>query len=623
MTRTSLADLQRAAEAGAKAAAALLPRPTDRGAVQAFGTRMTSYLRRRKSRRAATPAPEPTSQLTRMLLEYEALTANAPPPRKALAEALYDVSSEYTRAQAREVARTVREGYDNDKGVEKVAAELKRRLGLEDAQANVLAVTEMTRVAALDQLDRAIKAGSDEVMFVSHEDACPRCEALHGKVFPLKRAHDVLPVHPNCKCRFQPVESTHNVFCPTGEGGGIDPTCSPKNKHSALSLSSEVAAVKSAARLSQKHLIFGSFTKTHPETRKQVISVLERLADQYGMPPGGIHIVEMSGGSTNHRASMGEKTWVRVSKEESARLKAEGLKTQLVPGSKGGFVHQVEDPTALRLSLYTNGTKDQAGFNQDPGQYTSIRNRKGNNVNTGRSGIEDTIVHEFGHALAFRAVGPEGVKRLGEEKADAELARSVSRYAATDKSELMAEAFVKYDAGSRDDRLVDLLRPYLPSAEKSTHNVFCPTGEGGGIDPTCSPGGGGSGKMIMTGDEVMGLIKSSPQFKDREVDWDRYQERYKIKGEFVEAEVDPQVVKKLIDSQWLSLVQAKNISEEDVASKQKTGKRNPVVISERSGGQMLVVDGNHSLVASLRSGDKNLRVIVPKNRRSDFKIPVD
>lgn len=395
-TRTSLADLQKAAEAGARAATALLPpRPTDRGAVQAFGTRMTSYLRRRKSRRAATPAPEPTSPLTKMLLEYEARlnvfcptgdgggidptcspggggkgtprglvgrsveqlpvssislgskraevelefdyskgvrstnprkpilvdennevidgahrlvearkrgedtisairvtraehealgdealgirpkgtedirkgkefdewmdkhyymvgnvfcptgpgggvdptcspseklarlpeagpnyfatmglvrawlrtpVANSPPPRKALADALYDISSEYTRAQAREVARAIREGYDNDKGVEKVAAELKRRLGLEDAQANVLAQTEMTRVAALDQLDQTARAGLDEVMFISHENACPQCEALHGKIFPLKRAHEVIPVHPGCKCRFQPVE---------------------------------------------------------------------------------------------------------------------------------------------------------------------------------------------------------------------------------------------------------------------------------------------------------------------------------------------------------------------------------------------------------------------------------
>lgn len=437
MTRTSLADLQRAAEAGAKAAAALLPRPTDRGAVQAFGTRMRSYLKRRRGRRAATPAPEPTSPLTRMLLEYEARlnvfcptgdgggidptcspggggkgtprglvgrsveqlpvssislgskraevelefdyskgvrstnprkpilvdennevidgahrlvearkrgedtisairvtraehealgdealgirpkgtedirkgkefdewmdkhyymvgnvfcptgpgggvdptcspseklarlpeagpnyfatmglvrawlrtpVANSPPPRKALADALYDISSEYTRAQAREVARTVREGYDNDKGVEKVAAELKRRLGLEDAQANVLAVTEMTRVAALDVLDQTRKAGSDEVMFISHEGSCPQCEALHGKVFPLKRAHDVLPVHPNCTCRFQPVGSTHNVFCPTGEGGGIDPSCSPTGQKT-------LKVVKETPYINQKYRV--------------------------------------------------------------------------------------------------------------------------------------------------------------------------------------------------------------------------------------------------------------------------------------------------------------------------------------------------------------------------------
>lgn len=149
---------------------------------------------------------------------------------------------------------------------------------------------------------------------------------------------------------------------------------------------------------------------------------------------------------------------------------------------------------------------------------------------------------------------------------------------------------------------------------KQVDNAFCPTGEGGGVDDSC-----GSGESTLSPDDVMERIKASPQFHGKEVNWEKYRERYKIMGEFHYGKVDPEVLKKLINSQWLSLVQAKNIDETEVAKKQKTGKFNPVIITERSGGQMLVVDGNHSLVAAIRSG-KDVNVIVPKSRMKDFGL---
>jgi hypothetical protein len=123
----------------------------------------------------------------------------------------------------------------------------------------------------------------------------------------------------------------------------------------------------------------------------------------------------------------------------------------------------------------------------------------------------------------------------------------------------------------------------------------------------------------VSAERVMDRIKASPQFQGREVDWERYAERYKIRGEFHSGEVDSDVLKKLINSQWLSMVQAKSISEEEVKSKQESGKFNPVIITERSGGQMLVVDGNHSLVAAIRER-KPITVIVPKDRAGQFGL---
>jgi hypothetical protein len=121
----------------------------------------------------------------------------------------------------------------------------------------------------------------------------------------------------------------------------------------------------------------------------------------------------------------------------------------------------------------------------------------------------------------------------------------------------------------------------------------------------------------------MDKIKSSPQFSNRDVDWDKYAERWNIKGDFTQAKVSPEQLKKLINSQWLSMVQNVKIDDADVQKKINSGKRNAIIISQRPGGQMVVVDGNHSLVAAARSGDKSVDVIFPKGREKDFGVNAD
>ena len=144
-------------------------------------------------------------------------------------------------------------------------------------------------------------------------------------------------------------------------------------------------------------------------------------------------------------------------------------------------------------------------------------------------------------------------------------------------------------------------------------NVFCATGDGGGVDPSCS-------SNQFSASQIMDKIKSSPQFAGKEVDWDKYAERNHVKGEFVRVEVHPEVLQSLLNSQWLSMVQAKKINEDSVSEKQKTKKYNDVVITSRPGGQMLIVDGNHSFVAAVRGKARKINVIIPANRLKDFGI---
>ena len=87
-----------------------------------------------------------------------------------------------------------------------------------------IARTEVIRAHAEGALDRM------EAMGVTHVGAnveflatkmpdgsfekrvCPKCRALDGVVFPIERAHGIIPVHPNCRCvwlpRFVEVDKT-------------------------------------------------------------------------------------------------------------------------------------------------------------------------------------------------------------------------------------------------------------------------------------------------------------------------------------------------------------------------------------------------------------------------------
>lgn len=137
-------------------------------------------------------------------------TTNTLPSQRASAAALYELSDEYTRAEARDVARAVLAGYANDKSAEQVSRVIQKQLGIPKAQADVLATTELTRVAAADQLSDARVAAEEsgegkkgKVRFITGVDSCPVCQALHGKVYDLADAQDVIPVHPNCTCRWQ------------------------------------------------------------------------------------------------------------------------------------------------------------------------------------------------------------------------------------------------------------------------------------------------------------------------------------------------------------------------------------------------------------------------------------
>lgn len=145
-------------------------------------------------------------------------------------------------------------------------------------RALLIARTEIIRAHAEGQLMALENLGVAEVgvqvewSTTGDSKVCPLCRPLQGIVLTMQEAHGMIPRHPNCRCAWVPAglgePSTSqtktapgirkavkvsqqlgpksddwapavpiaasrpksllgNVFCPTGEGGGVDPTCSP------------------------------------------------------------------------------------------------------------------------------------------------------------------------------------------------------------------------------------------------------------------------------------------------------------------------------------------------------------------------------------------------------------
>lgn len=73
-------------------------------------------------------------------------------------------------------------------------------------RADIITRTEIVRLANEGNLTRIEDTGvTEEVEFLSApEDGrlCPICKDLNGKIYTLKAAHGVIPIHPRCRCSF-------------------------------------------------------------------------------------------------------------------------------------------------------------------------------------------------------------------------------------------------------------------------------------------------------------------------------------------------------------------------------------------------------------------------------------
>lgn len=207
---------------------------------------------------------------------------------KLLAGRVYTDLVGVTDAMATTMARTLTDGLVQGKSPREVARDLNKNIEqIGKNRAVIIARTETIRAHAEGQLsameDLGISQVTAAVEWSTAGDArvCPLCRPLEGLVLKLSEARNMLPRHPQCRCAWLPANvgedktgqkrslsqigsaiskslkkefgtkkpkpwfgkksfakarpknitnllaRIDNVFCPTGKGGGTDPTCSP------------------------------------------------------------------------------------------------------------------------------------------------------------------------------------------------------------------------------------------------------------------------------------------------------------------------------------------------------------------------------------------------------------
>lgn len=143
------------------------------------------------------------------------------------------------------VGRILADGLVRGASPRELADDIADALETSERRAETIARTELIRAHAEGQLTSLEALGIEEVgaqvewTTAGDEKVCSACSALEGVVFSIAEARGKLPLHPNCRCAWVPAETpalnafsrlVRNAFCATGEGGGVDPTCSPPVK---------------------------------------------------------------------------------------------------------------------------------------------------------------------------------------------------------------------------------------------------------------------------------------------------------------------------------------------------------------------------------------------------------
>lgn len=117
-----------------------------------------------------------------------------------------------TKTMDQQISRILAQGIGEGRGPLEIARQINERIDkIGITRARVLARTEIVSAhaeATLNAYEEAKIEGVEvEAEFTTAGDnaVCPECEALAGKIFTIAESRGMIPVHPSCRCAFNPI----------------------------------------------------------------------------------------------------------------------------------------------------------------------------------------------------------------------------------------------------------------------------------------------------------------------------------------------------------------------------------------------------------------------------------
>lgn len=130
---------------------------------------------------------------------------------KLLASRSFTDLRNVTEDMATRMSRILVDGLVEGKGPRSIADEMDDVLDIGLRRADTIARTEIIRAHAEGQLHAFEKLGVTEIgvevewSTAGDERVCADCAAMEGKTFSVEESHNMIPLHPNCRCAFLPV----------------------------------------------------------------------------------------------------------------------------------------------------------------------------------------------------------------------------------------------------------------------------------------------------------------------------------------------------------------------------------------------------------------------------------
>lgn len=211
-------------------------------------------------------------------------------------------------------------------------------------------------------------------------------------------------------------------------------------------------------------------------------------------------------------------------------------------------------------------------------------------------GIENRV----GQRYAWETAAKNGVKPGDPHAGSSGLERWK---AAATKAGLNADALVA--ANPEYQALVNKLNGY----------------RGWGDEPVASLKASSAAKTasgVLSPDDVLGLIKESPNHKGASTDWSKFAEQYGVNEPFHRVQLP---VRQLAELANRGTMHMSRTDQSAVDAKSQSGRYNPVVIGTPKSGEntgasgkpLAVLDGNHSLAAAAKNSDETIDAIVSES----------